>query len=154
MKIALFLALLFLDLAYAGDKTTAYNLVCKPMSFETDRNNCIFKISKYLYFDNKALGICADINFDSNKISCLEVIGNKVYEGYEMNMCLNETFESKKLECLNRLGSIYSPNRSACVPRDEVIGQLTISLNDLRSGRLQAVGMRLSDLLAIFANCN
>ncbi|MDD4975307.1 MAG: hypothetical protein PHY93_13190 [Bacteriovorax sp.] len=154
MKSFLITISLLVGVAQAGDRTTAYNIICKPMTFESERNNCLSKIRNYSYFDNRALGICAAVTFDSNKISCLNVIGDKAYEEYEMDKCVNETFESKKLDCLHKLGTIYNPNRPSCVPTEEVIAQLSYSLKDLRSGNQGSTDQRLSNLLAKFMDCN
>jgi hypothetical protein len=153
MKSFLITLSLLVGVARAGDRTTAYNIICKPMTFESDRNNCLAKIRNYSYFDNRALGICAAITFDSNKVSCLDVIGDKAYEGYEMDKCVNETFESRKLDRLHELGTIYNPNKPACVSREETITQLSYSLKDLRSGNLGSTDQRLSNLLARFTDC-
>lgn len=154
MKSFLITLSLLLGIAHAGDRTTAYNMICKPMTFESDRDNCLSRIRNYSYFDNRALGICAAVTFDSNKVSCLDIIGDRAYEGYEMDKCVNETFESKKLECLHEMGTIYNPDRASCVPREETITQLSNSLKDLRSGNLAGTDRRLSNLLAKFTDCN
>jgi uncharacterized Fe-S cluster protein YjdI len=151
--LAMSLFLSFICNVQAGDRTSAYNAICKPMPFETNRNECMAKVKLYNYFDNRALGICAALAFDSGKMSCLDLIGNKTYEGYEMDSCIHQTFESKKLECLQENGSIYQPNKPSCVPNQEAVEQLSNSLQDLRSGNLRAVDQRLSILLDHFNKC-
>ena len=111
MKSFLVMISLLLGVAHAGDRTTAYNLICKPMTFESERKNCLSRIINYSYFDNRALRICAAITFDSQKLSCLDLIADKEYEGYEMDRCVHETFESRKLECLHDSGTIYNPRQ-------------------------------------------
>lgn len=154
MKALLVTVSLFLSVAHAGDRTTAYNAICKPMTFESDRANCLAIVKHYSYFDNRGLGICTALSFDSSKITCMQTIGDKTYEGFEMDSCINETFESKKLECLQTNGSPYNPNKPSCVPREEVIGQLTTSLQELRNGNLRNVDQRISSLLGRFTDCN
>jgi hypothetical protein len=145
--------MLLVQIAYAEDRTAAFDKICKPMSFESERSKCLSKIRNYSYFDNGALGICAIVTFDSDKISCLGVIGDKSYEGYEMDKCVNEGLESKKIECLHKMGTSYNPDRSLCVSREEVIAQLSYSIRDLHLGDLDATDQRLSGLLAKFINC-
>jgi hypothetical protein len=145
---------LLLGVAHAGDRAAAYNLICKPMTFESERNDCISRIRNYSYFENRALGICKAVTFDSNKTSCLGIIGDKVYEVWDMDRCVNETFESRKLDCLQEFGTIYTPDRHSCVPRDEAITQLSYSLKDLRAGNLGSTDQRLSNLLEKFTDCS
>lgn len=139
--------------AQASDRTAAYNLICKPMTFESDRANCLSKVKQYTYFDKRGLTFCAGLNFDTNKLSCLAVIGDKVYEGYEMDQCMSLTFESQKIDCLTENGTTYNPNRPSCVPRDEAISSLTNSLTDLRNGNVRNADHRISDLLQRFTDC-
>lgn len=150
---AMVLALTFLvSASYASDRTAAYNLICKPMTFESDRANCLNKVKQYTYFDKRALTYCSTLNFDTNKLECLETIGNRVYEGYEMDHCLDLTFDSQKLECLSTSGTRYNPSRN-CVPREETISQLSSSLSELRSGNIRGADMRISNLLERFNDC-
>ncbi|MGZ3789817.1 MAG: hypothetical protein ACXVLQ_14910 [Bacteriovorax sp.] len=153
MKALLITFSLFISVAQAGDRTSAYNAICKPMSFDSDRDKCLATIKNYTYFDNRGLGICAALSFDSNKMSCLDLIGDKTYEGYEMDACINESFDSKKLECLKQNGTPYNPNRPSCVSRNEAIDQLSSSLRDLRSGNLRDADNKISYLLGRFTDC-
>lgn len=139
--------------AYASDRTAAYNLICKPMTFESDRANCLNQIKRFTYFDKRALTFCSGLNFDSNKMNCLQIIGDRVYEGYEMDHCLSLTFDSQKLECMQNSGTIYNPNRPACVPREETISQLSSSLREMRTGNVRAADQRISALLERFTDC-
>lgn len=153
MKITLSLFLIFcLSTAFGGDRNTAYNLICKPMTFESERRDCIEKIKNFRYFDDRALNICKGQIFDSNKLDCLEIIGDKYYEDYEMDYCINQTFESKKVECLKESGTINFPEK-ICVPREETIKQLNNSIYEMRSGNLAAADQRLNRLLNRFVNC-
>lgn len=155
---AMILALSFLTsityaTAYASDRTAAYNLICRPMTFESDRANCLTKVKQYTYFDKRGLTYCSTINFDSNKLSCLGTIGDRVYEGYEMDHCMSLTFDSQKLECLQSSGTTYNPNRGNCVPREEAISQLQSSLTELRKGNVRGADQQISNLLDRFTDC-
>jgi hypothetical protein len=123
------------------------------MTFENERNICVSKIRNYFYFDIGALKTCAALNFDSNKNVCLDVIGNKVFEMYEINKCINEIFDSNKVNCLRISGEVYNPNRLPCISRNEVVGELSNSINELRAGRLQMADVRLNNLLLKFVEC-
>lgn len=151
MKIFLFV-LLFAGAAFAGDRTDAYNLICKPLTFESDRNACMLKIRNFSYFDNDALTICAASTFDSEKMACLSLIGDKTYESYEIDKCEGEIFDSKKMECLRESGRVYNPNKG-CVEKHEAVYLLTESLKDLRSGNLSATDQKLTFLLSKFNEC-
>ena len=100
MKVLIFLMAMTAGLAFAGDSNTAYNMVCKNLSFESDRNKCLEIIRPHNYFDNQALAICASFTFDSNKFQCLTNIAEKQYEAYEIDACKNKSFDSDKLTCL------------------------------------------------------
>lgn len=151
---ATILALFFLiSTAHASDRTAAYNLICKPMTFETERANCLNKVKQYTYFDKRGLTYCSTLSFDSDKLSCLSAIGDRVYESFEMDHCLSLTFDSAKMECLETSGTTYNPNRGVCVPREEAISQLSSSLSELRNGNARAADQRISNLLARFTDC-
>ena len=154
MKSFLITISLLLSVAHAGDRSSAYNLICKPMTFENDRNNCLARIKNYSYFDNKALNICAALVFDADKLSCLDLMADKTYEAYEIDKCEHETFESKKLECLHDNGTVYNPNKPGCVLKEEAIAQISSSIRDLRSGNIKGADLRLSNLLERFNACN
>lgn len=154
MKTFLISVSLFLSVAHAGDRNSAYNLICKPLTFESDRASCMNRVKNYSYFDDRALKMCKAATFDDNKVACLDLIGDKAYEDFEMNNCINQTFESKKMDCLQESGSPYNPDQDrACVPRQETISQLDASLRDLRSGNLKGADSRISYLLNRFTEC-
>lgn len=152
MKALLITVSLFLGVANAGDRNTAYNAICKPMTFESERANCMEKVKGYTYFDDRGLAVCKNQTFDSNKVSCLDFIGDKTYEDYEMDNCINQTFESKKLQCLQESGTPYNQG-SQCVPRDETIKQLNSGIRDMRAGNLKAADQRLTQLLNRYIDC-
>lgn len=152
MKAFLITVSLFLSVAYAGDRTSAYNAICKPMVFETERAKCLAKVKNYHYFDDRGLGFCKSLTFDNDRVSCMEIIGDKVYEGYEMDHCLNKTFESERIECLNENGTHHTPDRQ-CVQNQEAIIQLDAGIKEMRSGNLKSADQRLSYLLDRFMNC-
>ena len=103
-SLIVFAALLTSFATFAGDRNTAYEVVCRDMSFESDRTKCIQVIKPFNYFDDRALQICPLMAFDSKKIECLGYIGDKRYEAYEVEACRNATFESEKLKCLRDNG--------------------------------------------------
>lgn len=155
MKMLIVLLTMTSSLAFAGDRNTAYNMVCKDLSFESDRNKCVETIRPYGYFDDQALAMCANFTFDSNKIQCLGFIGGKQYEAYEIDTCRNTTFDSDKLACLRTNGRPTNGNGNRpCLPRQEVLGQLQSGLTDLRVGNLGTVDKRLQYLIANFSNPN
>lgn len=152
MKALLMTVSLFLSVAHAGDRNSAYNAICKPLTFESERASCMAKVKNYSYFDDRGLGICKSLAFDSNKVSCLDLIGDKTYEDFEMDSCINQTFESRKLDCLQENGAPYEPNK-VCVLREEAISHLQTGIKDMRAGNLKAADQRLSFLLNKFTDC-
>lgn len=157
MKMLIVLLTMTSSLAFAGDRNTAYGMVCKDLSFESDRNRCVETIRPYSYFNDQALGICANFTFDSNKIQCLGYIGGKQYDAYEIDLCKNATFDSDKLACLRTNGRPVNPGYpggNGCLPRQELLGQLQASLNDLRIGNLGTVDKRLQYLIANVSSPN
>jgi len=155
MKMLIVLMTLISSIAFAGDRNTAYNMVCRNMTYESDRNRCIETIRPHDFFDDEALGICANFTFDSNKTQCLSYIAGKKYEAYEIDACKNSTFDSEKLTCLRNNGRPVNTGNRPCLPRQEVLGQLQASLSDLRVGNLGTVDKRLQYLISNFSypNC-
>ncbi|MFA6236908.1 MAG: hypothetical protein WC635_06230 [Bacteriovorax sp.] len=152
MKAFIITLSLFISIAHAGDRNTAYNAICKPLDFESERAACMAKIKNYSYFDDRGINICKSLAFDSSKVSCLDLIGDKTYEDYEMDHCINQTFETKMLECLKDSGTPYQQGR-ICVPREEAVSQLDAGIREMRAGSLKAADKRLSLLLNRFATC-
>ncbi len=152
MKAFIITLSLFLSVAHAGDRSSAYNAICKPMTFETDRAACMAKVKRYQYFDDKALALCKSQTFDTERVSCMEIIGDKMYEKFEMDFCLAKVFDTEKVECLNENGSIYIPERQ-CVQREEAITQLDAGIKEMRAGNLKSADQRLSYLLDRFMDC-
>jgi hypothetical protein len=151
MKLLLILLTLSLSaFAFAGDRNTAYEVVCKNMTFETDRNECIRIIRPFNYFDDRALQLCEYFNFDSVKRECLGYIGDKNYASYEMTTCENATFDSEKLRCLRDNGQ---SNGQTCLPRSETLNQLRQAQFELRQGNTGTVDKRLTYLIGKFSNC-
>lgn len=151
MKAFLITVSLFLSVAHAADRNAAYNAICKPMTFESEREACMAKVKNYSYFDDRGLKLCKSQTFDSSKVSCLDLIGDKTYEKFEMDHCLNQTFESEKLECLRVSGTTYEPGK--CVQRDEAITELNVGIREMRAGNLKAADQTLSYLLNRFMSC-
>ena len=152
MKTLIVAISLFFGLAHAGDRSAAYNLICKPLPFDSDRTNCMNRIKNYSYFDDRALSICASFNFDSDKISCLDLIADKTYEAYEMDACASKTFESEKRQCLQDNGTRTGGPGGCLVGRDS-LSQMRTALIDLRNGNAQSTDQRLSYLIQKYSNC-
>jgi hypothetical protein len=150
MKMLIVFLTMISSVAMAGDRNTAYGMVCKDLTFESDRNKCVETIRPHSYFDDQALAMCAAFTFDSNKIQCLGLIGGKQYDAYEIDACRNTTFDSDRLRCLQTNGR--PANNRPCLPRQEVLGQLQAGLTDLRVGNLGTVDKRLQYLIANFSN--
>ena len=147
-----FLSILTSTAILAGDRTTAYEVVCKNMSFESDRNKCIQVIRPFNYFDDEAVYICPLMAFDSKKIECLSYIGDKRYEGYEVETCRNATFESEKLRCLKENGN--SSTGGTCVPSRELVSELKQAKYDIRQGSPGTADKRLTYLISKIQNCH
>jgi hypothetical protein len=150
MKILITILTLTSGLAFGGTRDTAYNIICKNMTYDSDRSKCIEIIRPHNYFDDQALNICANFTFDSTKNQCLGYMAGKQYDAYEIDTCKNATFDSEKLRCLQKNGR--PSNDRPCLPHQVVLGQLHASLNDLRIGNLGTVDKRLQYLIASFSN--
>jgi hypothetical protein len=133
---------------FAGDRNTAYNLFCKNLSFESERQKCVAVITPFQYFDDRGLKMCAAFTFESEKYKCLSLIGNKFYMDYEMDMCVGMIFMSDKFKCLAEKGQPY---KTSCLPREEVYSQIQASLNELRARNYGSVEKRLMYLEAKFS---
>ena len=152
MKTIVIALSLILSVAHAGDRNSAYYAICKPMTIESEQADCMAKIKRFNYFDDRGLEICKSVVFDNDKVSCLKILGDKAYDAYEMDHCTELVFESEKIACLRVSGTPYGQGRS-CVPKDEAIAQLYSGIRDMRAGNLQAADQILSNLLARFSNC-
>lgn len=148
------LLVLTASLSFAGDRNTAYNLVCKPMAFESDRTKCTNTIKNFNYFDDQALQMCNNFSFNSTKTECLSYIGNKSYEFYEIDTCKNTTFDSERMNCLRNSGSPMNPGTPTCLPKTEVINQLRAAQYELRSGQIGTADKRLEFVIGRFSNPN
>ncbi len=146
-----FMTLIASTLAFAGDRNTAYEVVCKNMSFESDRNRCIQVIRPFNYFDDGALQICPLMAFDSKKNECLGYIGDKIYAAYEVETCRNATFESEKLKCLRENGS--PSTGGPCVPTREIVAELRQAQNEIRQGYPGTADKRLTYVINKIMNC-
>lgn len=153
MKTFFMILSLLLSVAQAGDRNSAYNAICKPMTFESERADCAAKIKHFSYFDDRGLIICTYVVFDNDKLKCLKALGDKIYDDYEMDRCIDQTFESDKIKCLNESGSPYGQGR-VCVQREEVMTQLDAGIREMRAGNLISADNRLSHLLQKFVICN
>lgn len=151
MKYLTLTLLLLSSLAFAGDRNTAYNQICKPMTFEPDRTKCTNVIRPFSYFNDDALEMCGNFNFDSKKMECLGYIGDKMYEFFEIDTCRNLTFDSEKMNCLKNSGQ---PNRGTCLPKTEVINQLRAAQYEMRSGQIGTADKRLEYVIGRFSNVN
>ena len=155
MKMIIVLLMMASNLAIAGDGNTAYNMICRNLTYELDRNKCVETIRPHSYFDDQALGICSGFKFDSYKIQCLGNIAGKQYNGYEINACINTTFDFDKLTCLRVNGTVIdSGGNRPCIPRRLVLEQLQTGLNNLRNGELGTLDKRLQYLISNFSNPN
>jgi hypothetical protein len=152
MKILITILTLTSALAFGATRDTAYNIVCKNMTYDSDRSRCIETIRPHNYFDDQALNICANFTFDSTKNQCIGYMAGKQYEAYEIDACKNATFDSEKLNCLKKNGRPVNDGSRPCLPRQEVLGQLQAGLSDLRVGNLGTVDRRLQYLIANFSN--
>lgn len=151
MKLLIVFAALLVSIAvFAGDRNTAYEVVCRNMSFESDRAKCVQVIRPFHYFDDDALQICPLMAFDSRKIECLSYIGDKRYEAYEIEVCRNATFESEKLKCLRENGSTSS---GSCIPSREIVAELRQAQNDIRQGSPGTADKRLTYLINKITHC-
>jgi hypothetical protein len=151
MKFLILLTFFISSTLLAGDRNTAYNVICKGLPFESDRNKCVAKIRPFNYFNDQALAICAGLSFDSKRVECLDYIADKNYEVYEIETCKNSTFDSDKMKCLSENGA---PFKKVCLPRQDVLFQLNASMSDLQSRNLGSLEKRLIFLTAKFSeNC-
>lgn len=155
MKILIALFTLFISTSiFAADRNAAYNLICKPLPFESERNQCINIIKPFSYFDAGALKMCAQFPFTNTKFECLGYIGNKEYMAYEIEACQATVFDTKKLECLRDNGTVTGGGGSGCLPNQDVLLQLRAAQQDLNNGQLGSVDKRLTFLIAKFSNPN
>lgn len=156
MKVLLIALSVFVSIGFgvaqAADRNAAYNAICKPMTFESDRASCMAKVKMYNYFDDKGLAFCKALIFDNDKVRCMEIIGDKMYEKFEMDNCMGKVFESEKLQCLEENGTVYNPSKG-CVELEDMITQLNSGIKDMRLGNLKAADQRLSFLLNRLIDC-
>ncbi len=145
-----FISLISSLTAIAGDRNTAYEVVCRNMPFESDKARCVQAIRPFNYFNDQALYMCSGFPFASAQLECLGIIGDKRYEAYEINTCKNTVFESERLRCLRDNGQ--TSGGQSCLPSREVLAQLRAAQNELRQGQNGVVDKRLTYLIAQFSN--
>lgn len=106
MKILSLSLLLFLSFQLSAHERS--ESFCDSFAFDSYRHQCVDKIVNIDYFDNRALDVCRRMNFDSSRMECLSVIGNKEYERIEITDCGRMTFDNEILLCLGRRGESVS----------------------------------------------
>lgn len=149
------MALLLLAVkTFAADQNFVYQKFCQPLTFTTDRQNCVNIIRKYTYFKESALDICAPMTFTSEQFKCLDSVGNKTYMDFEITECDTENFESQKISCLARSGTSITNGGSLDCKLGSTTEQLFKSmLFDLRSGNSRSVDAQLQQLIEKSKNC-
>ncbi len=155
MKLILTLLLAFIStFALAADRNTAYELICKPLNFESERQNCLSKIRSFQYFDDRALKFCSERTFDSNKLDCTLKIAQRMYEDFEYNHCMSLTFESQQIECLKTSGTVLRPNPNpSCIDKYTTMNSIQAAISLLRMGNPQGADATLNNLLARLSAC-
>ena len=155
MKLLFVFAVLLTSMtAFAGDRNTAYEVVCKNMSFESDKARCIQVIKPFTYFDDGALSICPVFPFASTQMECLGYVGNKRYEAYEVESCRNAVFDSEKLRCLRENGSISNGGgNGVCIPSRELVAEMRQAQQEIRTGNTGTADKRLSYLINKLQSC-
>jgi hypothetical protein len=109
MKFLSFILLILLSFQIsAHERNSSF---CDSFTFDSYRHQCVDKIISIDYFDNRALEVCRRMTFDSGKMECLSVIGNKEYDRMEVSDCGRMTFDNEILMCLGRRGEFVSYRR-------------------------------------------
>jgi hypothetical protein len=147
------MTLLMATTCFAADPNEAYNLVCKPISFDSDRTACAKIIKNFDYFDSGALNICAPISFANDKLNCLKAIGNKSYMEFEITECSREVFDSGKIRCLTTSGKSASHQNPYCQFNSQTEQLFKSMLFDLRNTNYRAVDTQLQQLIDQSKNC-
>lgn len=109
MKKFIFVTLLLLSNAYAGNKSSAFKIICMPMKPQIDQYNCIQSVRMYEYYDDNALGVCASMSANEDKIFCMESIGDTDFTKTETDLCTAMVSTAEKQDCLNSHGSVHNP---------------------------------------------
>lgn len=109
MKTCILSLLLVISSAYAGDRTNGLKIICLPMKTQPEFYNCIATLRQFQYFNEDALIICATMNTNTQKIDCMESIGDAAFNKDETNLCAVLTVDSDKQDCLNSHGTVYEP---------------------------------------------
>jgi hypothetical protein len=110
MKSVIIFSFLILSTAYAEERGMAYKIICQPMKINSEILECVSKVRTYLYYNLNALKICSTLVLNSEKISCLDIIGDVDYERSETDKCSSLLAEEDKRECLQNLGRIHETN--------------------------------------------
>ncbi len=147
------IALVFLsNLSFAADREGAFNKICNNIMVDSSRNTCVKIIRNFIYFDDSALNVCAGLRSDFNKSQCLLSIGDKDFATYELRHCGGLYTEANRMDCLNANGT--ERNRATdCVKKHELIGLLTVSLDQLYIGKVDEVEVTLLNLRRNLETC-
>jgi hypothetical protein len=155
MKLLMALLLAFIStLSFAADRNAAYELICKPLTFESERLNCLNQIRNFNYFDDRALRFCSARTFNSEKMGCTLKIAQRMYEDFEYNYCMSLTFENQQIECLRTSGTVLRPNPNpTCLDKYTTMSSIQAAINLLRMGNPQAADATLNNLLVRISAC-
>lgn len=126
--------------------------ICRGMIMSRDTQSCMEKLTKYDHFDAGAINICRNIMASSSQLECVDNIGNKVYEKYEISSCRDMISDRDTNNCLKRLGRVanvmpgYPGQNYGCISKRELQRELSrlerlVQYND--NGRALQVIRRL-----------
>jgi hypothetical protein len=107
MKYFMFTFLLILGSANAGERSSALKIICMPMNAKPEFYNCIQTIAKYTYFEDNALKICATMTANTDKVDCMDTVGNVAFTNEEIKLCAAALSDIEKQDCLNAHGSVH-----------------------------------------------
>jgi hypothetical protein len=107
MKTFIFAILLSSSSAYAANSTTALKLICMPMNAKPEFYACLQTFVRYSYYEESALKICATMSDNSDKILCMDSVGDATYDKEETDLCATKILDSEKQECLDAHGRTY-----------------------------------------------
>ncbi len=85
--------------------------------FGDDRTECFSTLARTASLDDDAFYLCESRIFvPADRVSCLQAVSNKEYEGYQLSICEVEFVPGRLIDCLDRNGFVSGGGTADVIP--------------------------------------
>lgn len=110
--------------------------ICAGLHQAQDKTECQRIVDSTAYFDSQAVAMCYSFTFEVDKVSCLRITADKVYEETALNTCKSQELGSRRLQCLMQYGRRFENElpASRCIKISALQEELKRSIVSLSQG--------------------